>query len=642
MTNIFTSKTNFTGGELSTDLLGRVDLNAYHNGAFALKNVFVEPTGGIHRRPGLKYIASLTSSGRLITYDLSTTEQYLLILMNQRLDIYHDNTFVTTISTPWTLSQINNVQWAPLQNQGVIFVHPDTQPILIKKSGNTWQKSNFSFMTENGCILQPYHRFCDDSITISSSGCLNNVTLTASAAVFSANHLNKQFKLAEGYVTITAVTDSTHAQATVLKQLVSGDNIGENTALQATRAWGEPAFSSEHGWPATVCTYQSRLVFGGSKSLPNTLWLSQSGDIANFETGSGYDADAIEFDILSDQSNKICALFAGRHLQIFTTSAEWMVSGDPLTPSAIQLKRQTQVGSSDTRFIPPIGIDGATIFAAKNGHEIREFLFSDLEGMYQATDLSLLSSHLIQNPTDMAYDKNERQAYIVMNTGKVATLTSFRSEDLQSWTEQTTDGNFLAVGVLGNTAYFIVKRGNAYQLECFDENCHTDSALQINAGSATTTVSNLNILNNKTVAIVADDIVLSKQTVQNNTIHLVHAAQQFEIGLPFSHIVIPLPPAASSISGAAPVAASRLVRAVFRVIGTRSLEIDTGTGIHQELVPNLANYILDSANETKTQDIVIHCLEWKRSPTAPLWEIKGDTPLPFKLVSVTSDIKLGG
>ncbi|MBP5344144.1 MAG: hypothetical protein J6Y85_03640 [Alphaproteobacteria bacterium] len=644
MTNIFTSKTNFTSGELSTDLLGRVDLNAYNNGAFSLKNVFVEPTGGIHRRPGLRYIASLTSSGRLIPYDLSSTDQYLLILMNQRLDIYHDNTFVTTITMPWTLEQVNTVQWAALQNQGVIFVHPDTQPILIHKSGNTWTKDNFSFLTEDSCILQPYHRFCDDSVTISSSGCLNNVTLTASEALFTNSHVNKQFKLAEGYVLITAVTDSTHAQATVLKKLINDDNVGENTVLEATRAWGEPAFCSEYGWPATVCTYQSRLVFGGSKSLPNTLWFSQSGDIKNFETGAGYDAEAIEFDILSDQSNKICALFAGRHLQIFTTSAEWMVSGDPLTPSEIQLKRQTQVGSCDTRFVPPIGIDGATIFAAENGHEIREFLFSDLEGMYQATDLSLLSSHLIQNPIDMAYDKNERQAYIVMNTGKMATLTSFRSENLQSWTEQTTDGKFLAVGILGKTAYFIVKRDSVYHLEYLDENCHTDSAYLITKETATTTVNNLSVLNNKKVAIVADDIILDKQTVQSNTIQVAHPAKQFEIGLPFSHIVVPLPPVASSVSGSggAPVANSRLVRAVFRVIDTKSLEIDTGSGAHQELVPNLSSYTLNSANSAKTQDVVVRCLGWSRTPTSPLWEIKGDTPLPFKLVSVTSDIKLGG
>ena len=61
MTNLFTTKTNFTSGELSSDLLGRVDLKSYDNGAMSLKNVFIEPTGGVYRRPGLKYIDDLGS-----------------------------------------------------------------------------------------------------------------------------------------------------------------------------------------------------------------------------------------------------------------------------------------------------------------------------------------------------------------------------------------------------------------------------------------------------------------------------------------------------------------------------------------------------------------------------------------------------
>ena len=574
MTNIFTSKTTFTGGELSTDLLGRVDLNAYNNGAFALKNVFLEPTGGIHRRPGLKYITTLTSGGRLIPFELSSTEQYLLVLMNQSLKVYQNDTLITTLTVPWNNTQLYSVQWCALP-QGVLFVHPDTQPIIVQKSGNTWEKVSFSFLVSDGCICQPYYRFCDDNITIGSSGCLGNVTLTASADLFLSHHIGKQFKLAEGYVEITAVTDATHASATVIKKLVEGDNISASTVLQPTRVWGEPTFCDEHGWPATVCTYQSRLVFGGSKSLPNTLWFSQTGDIKNFETGAQYDSDAIELSILSDQANRICALFAGRHLQIFTTSAEWMVSGDPLTPSVIQLKRQTQVGSTDTRFVPPVGIDGATIFAANNGHEIREFLFSDLENMYQATDLSLLSSHLIQNPIDMAYDKNERQAYVIMDTGKMAVLTSFRSEDLQSWTEQSTDGAFKAVTVLGKTAYFIIQRGETYTLECFDNHCHTDCAFLIQKQTPTTDLDGLQILNNKSVAIVADDIVLDKQKVTDGSLHVIHAAKTFEVGLPFTHIVVPLPPVVASTNGPAPIASSRLIRAVFRVIDTRSLEVDT-------------------------------------------------------------------
>lgn len=92
------------------------------------------------------------------------------------------------------------------------------------------------------------------------------------------------------------------------------------------------------------------MVIGGSRDLPNRLWLSKSSDLFNFDLGKAVDDDAIEFGILSDQVNAIKAVVSTRHLLVFTTGAEWMVSGEPLTPEKIQLKRQTNVGIYAEKF----------------------------------------------------------------------------------------------------------------------------------------------------------------------------------------------------------------------------------------------------------------------------------------------------
>ena len=636
MTNLFTTKTNFTSGELTQNLLGRVDLKAYDNGALSLKNVFIEPTGGVYRRPGLKYIATLPDTGRLITFEKSSSESYLIVLLDQSAKIYKNDVLETTLSTPWTGAQIKQVRWCQ-GGDALYLVHPDVSPRKLVKSGDTWQLKTFAFLTENNCQLQPYHKFCDDDVTLTASGVTGSITLTASDNVFLSKHVGRQFKFAEGYITITAVTDGTHASGSVVKKL---DEDGEGSII--TRVWGEPAFDSDYGYPISVAFYQSRLVFGGSKSLPNHLWFSQSGDLSNFELGDGYDSEAIEFSILSDQSNAICALFAGRHLQIFTTNSEWMVSGDPLTPTSIQLKRQTQVGSPDDRYVPPIGIDGATIFSSANGREIREFLFADIEQAYQATDLSLMSGHLINDPQDQAYDKNHRQAYIVMENGHLCTLTSFRAEDIQSWSEQITAGAFISVAITGANTYFIVKRSNTYFLESLSDDVHTDCSFSLESETATTTFNGLSVLNGESVKIVADGIAVPDKVVQSGQITLDHPAEHIEVGLPFTHQVVPLPPSVGASNGSAPISNARLVKGVFRVVDTASLEIDTGTGLHQELVRPLATYTLDVVPSSKTADIVVRSLGWSRSPTTPLWRIEGDSPKPFKLVSVTTDIQIGG
>ena len=56
MAQFRTLKTSFTAGELAPELLGRPDLRASANGARRLRNVFIQPTGGVTRRPGLRHV----------------------------------------------------------------------------------------------------------------------------------------------------------------------------------------------------------------------------------------------------------------------------------------------------------------------------------------------------------------------------------------------------------------------------------------------------------------------------------------------------------------------------------------------------------------------------------------------------------
>jgi len=54
-----------------------------------------------------------------------------------------------------------------------------------------------------------------------------------------------------------------------------------------------------------------------------------------------------------------------------------------------------------SRYVPPRDVDGATLFVGSTGTELREFLFTDVEQAYQATDLALMSRHLIKDPVDV-------------------------------------------------------------------------------------------------------------------------------------------------------------------------------------------------------------------------------------------------
>ena len=94
MARVAVQLTNFTGGELSPRLDGRNDLNKYSSGCKTLENMIVYPHGSAARRSGSRFIAEVKSSAaktRLIPFEFSTTQTYMMEFGNQYIRFYKDN-----------------------------------------------------------------------------------------------------------------------------------------------------------------------------------------------------------------------------------------------------------------------------------------------------------------------------------------------------------------------------------------------------------------------------------------------------------------------------------------------------------------------------------------------------------------------
>ena len=93
MARVAVELTNFTGGELSPRLDGRTDLTKYPAGCSTLENLVVYPHGSAARRPGSTFIAEVASSSnktRLIPFEFSTTQTYMLEFSNLKMRVYKD------------------------------------------------------------------------------------------------------------------------------------------------------------------------------------------------------------------------------------------------------------------------------------------------------------------------------------------------------------------------------------------------------------------------------------------------------------------------------------------------------------------------------------------------------------------------
>lgn len=630
MTRIRQVKTNFTAGEVSSDLLGRGDLRAYVNGAASLRNLFIFPTGGVTRRAGLRYVDTVSGNGRLIPFEFNTEQTYLIILTANQIDIYLNDVKVSTLVSPWPESDISQVAWTQSADT-LLLVHPDYLPKkLIRNSSGVFLLNDWIYFEENNVNNQPFYKFADSAVTLTPSGTTGAVTLTASTDVFAPGHAGTRLQVGGKQVEITSYDSPTVVSVNVIEDLAD---------TSSTIDWFEQAFSAVRGYPVTVAFHQDRLVIGGSKDLPNRLWFSKSGDLFNFDLGTGLDDEAIEFSILSDQVNAIRGIFSGRHLQVFTSGAEWMVTGTPLTPNTVQLNRQTRVGSAIDRYIPPVTVDGATVFVARNGQGVREFLYTDIEQAYTAIDLALASRHIPENIVDQDYDPLRRLIFAIRADGKFATMTFYRAEQVRAWTLHDTLGNAKSVSVVGEDVYLLVERSGNFFIEKFDENINLDSALTGEVGTATDSWSGLDHLEGQSVSVVADGVALDNPImVISGAITLTEPATTIEVGLPYTHIIEPLPPAMTEGTAGRKI---RLIEAIYRVQETQALRLDTGQGLKDIPLKQFGqDIILDSPPPIVSGDIKIRALGWQKNGTSPFWKIEQSVPYPFKLLSVATELKI--
>jgi hypothetical protein len=96
MSRVTSFQSNFTTGEIDPLLRSRTDIKQYYNGLASATNVLVQPQGGVTRRPGLQFVGTIPSASapqsgcRLVPFEFSTTQSYMLLFVNNRMYVYKE------------------------------------------------------------------------------------------------------------------------------------------------------------------------------------------------------------------------------------------------------------------------------------------------------------------------------------------------------------------------------------------------------------------------------------------------------------------------------------------------------------------------------------------------------------------------
>lgn len=306
----------------------------------------------------------------------------------------------------------------------------------------------------------------------------------------------------------------------------------------------EAVISTTRGWPLSGVFFGGRLYLAGLKSRPSTILGTKAGSVNDLDSSSTADDFGINVTALADDVPAFYAVFAGRHLQFFSSSSEYYVpisENTAITPTNFVLRRTSSRGSQ--KGFRPFSVDGATFFLQRGGKALREFLFVDTEAAYQANNLSLLASHLVRSPTDFTLRRSTSTedadiVWVINNDGTLAAFTTLRLQDINAWSLVESDGLFKATGVVLADSYFIIERTvqgtSSLRLERFEDDTFTDGHI---TGGAASGATGLDHLEGESVAIRLDGLVQDEKTVVGGAVTFDrNSTTSFEVGLPFPDV----------------------------------------------------------------------------------------------------------
>ena len=614
--------TNFTAGELSPRLEGRIDFAKYPNGCKTLENMIVQKHGPASRRGGFYYSAEVKDSSkktRILPFEFSATQAYILEFGDEYVRFYKNYGQIQSgpfsevfsaefnrggayeIATPYLEAEL--FELAITQSADVLYIaHQNHEPRTLSRSGDTnWVLDIIQFLDG------PYDAVNATDTTFGLSATSGTgITITASAVTgindgdgFLSTDVGRLIRFEDAandwtYFEITAVTDTTHVVA---------DFVGPDaSATTAQTGWRLGAFSETTGYPSVVTFFEQRLVWAATTTRPQSMFFSVSADYVKHaptdNDGNVLDDSGFVYTIATDQVNTIRWMRAGKVLSVGTAGGEFIVSqGDqnsPLSPTNTRVVRQTTFGSAA---VTPPQVGNSVLFLQRANRKVREYGYQFESDAYAAPDLSILSEHITEGGViDMAYQQEpDSIVWLVRADGVLAGMTYERSQDVVGWHRHViggADAKVESVAVIPNTTgsrddlWAVIQRtingASVRYIEFLTPGMpevsvntipatYLDSMLTYEGGEVTA-VFGLEHLEGQTVSVLADGAAHPDRTVSSGSITLNGSYEVVHAGLPYTSTLQTMRIEAGAKDGTAQGKKKRVSRITYRLYDTLGLK----------------------------------------------------------------------
>lgn len=415
-----------------------------------------------------------------------------------------------------------------------------------------------------------------DAAAIKPNLTTGSVKIDASGPIFSSADVGQKISGGGGLVRITEYVTTTQVLGVTEIPFASTDPIpsGQWVVNQGF----EDAWSDTRGWPTHGCFHQGRLVLAGGPRL--AAWGSRVGSFYDFELGSGLDADPWEIGISA--GGKVVNIASLKDLIIFTNGAEFVDNHKPATPGNVAPESVTKIGSEAG--IAIVDLEGEAIFVQRGGKSLRQFYYDNDKQNYVGDDLTLLASHLVNEPISMSRRRRTSttesdQLVIVNSDGTARRCNLIMNQDVIAWSRiNTQGGTFHLTGVDDEDTYFLVEReidGNTvYYMESLNAEHYLDCSVRVESGLPDDALV-ASHLASETVTVMADDIDMGEYDLDGSgEATLERDAEDFyEVGLNFVPEVVTMPVEPELPEGTRLGKKKRIVEITLQLKDTNSLYV---------------------------------------------------------------------
>lgn len=566
-------QTDFTWGEVSPRLLGRIDLAAYNKATNKMINAYPLIHGGVTRRPGTVFTGEVYNSAqkaKLIPFIYSTTQSYVLVFNGGKIEFITDGGFIQhvvsnyRIDSPYTEADLADLKYAQAGN--IIFlVHPNHKPKQLERVSDTsWILSDIPFtyravsevFFENFAldfkIIQGSVEFVKKTAT--TPGDTFTIVTDGTDQIFSLSYAGTgngsllQARTSAGVPAETWTVECTYVDSQRAEFTVTGSVSGSATALWKT---GD--------YPSAVAFHEQRLFLAGTPLNPQHAWASKSGNYAELTIGYN-DNDALAFQVNANSFDQIIHLVSARQMLPLTYSGEMSLIGGiaGITPTSIKVQPQTYHGTNNVR---PIRIGSEVVVCQRDGRKLRAISYSVTDDANVAPDITMFAEHITGSGiSDMTFAQDpDFVAWIVRQDGVLLSLTHSRQHETTGWARHTTEGLFEAITSIpsdvSDDVYMCVQRtiGGVTKrfIEHFDYlwDIYSDCSKLLTAVTAQTVWTGLGHLEGKTVDVVADGALHPQCVVTSGQITLQYAASVVVVGLHYDTTIELLHPELGTDAG---------------------------------------------------------------------------------------------